>query len=115
MTYASHFNARRTAVPATAQSLPIPGRESEMVANAAGGMVFRVGTFDRLRRFLVLGSDAPTYYAGSRELTIGNIEGVLAALEEDGLRVVREIREISTGGRAPKNDSALYALALAAS
>ena len=115
MTYASHFNARRAAAPATVQSLPIPGRESEMVANAAGGMVFKVDTFDRLRRFLVLGSDAPTYYAGSRELTIGNIEGVLAALDEDGLRVVQEIREISMGGRAPKNDSALYALALASS
>ena len=116
MTYANHFSARRKDVAvATAQTAPIPGREREMVRNGAGGMVFAVGTFDRLRRFLILGADAPTFHVGERELVLDNVEGVLAALREDGLRAVREIVEVSAGKRAPKNDHALYALALAAS
>ena len=116
MAYTKHFAARLTAAAAaTVQTAAIPGREAEMVRNSAGGMVFGVGTFDRLRRFLILGSDAPTFYVNERDLTLGNIEGVLDALHEDGLRTVREITEISAAGRAPKNDAALYALALAAS
>jgi len=86
-----------------------------MTANAAGGFVFRLDARSRLRRFLVLGSDTPTFYADSRSLTLGNVEGVLAALREDGLGAVAEIVAVSEGGRAPNNDPALYALALAAS
>jgi 60 kDa SS-A/Ro ribonucleoprotein len=39
---------------------------------------------------------------------------VLRCIAVDGLRVVQTIAEISEGGRAPKNDPALFALALAA-
>jgi 60 kDa SS-A/Ro ribonucleoprotein len=115
MTYANALKGRRRVNSDTVQTAPIPGRESAMVMNNAGGVVFSVGVFDRLRRFVILGSDAPTYYADSRELTLNNIEGVLLALEADGLRTISEIVDISVGGRAPKNDAALYALALAAS
>ncbi len=115
MTYTTHFAARKAAAAATPQLSPIAGREAEMARNGAGGMVFAVGAFDRLRRFLILGSDTPTYYADGRTLTLDNIGAVLAALDEDGLRVVSEIVSVSDSGRAPRNDPALYALALAAS
>ena len=39
---------------------------------------------------------------------------VQACLAEDGPRVVRRVVEISTSGRAPKNDAALFVLAMAA-
>jgi 60 kDa SS-A/Ro ribonucleoprotein len=120
MAYQEHFAipkaaSRSKAVDSASQMRPIPGREHEMVSNNAGGMSFTVGTFDRLRRFLILGSDEPTYYVGAKALTLNNIAGVLSALQEDGMRVVQEIVEISESGRAPRNDSALYALAIAAS
>lgn len=95
-------------------SLPIPGREAEMTLNNAGGMSFTVSTFERLRRFLVIGSDAGTYYIDAKALTIQNALSVINALKEDGPRVVREVVEISESGRAPKNDSALFVLAMAA-
>lgn len=115
MSYAKTMTARRRVgqPTATPQSMPIPGRESAMVQNRAGGFAFSVGPWERLSRFLILGSDLPTYYADARETTLSNVEGVLECLRDDGLRVVREVVDVSRGGRAPKNDPALYALALA--
>jgi 60 kDa SS-A/Ro ribonucleoprotein len=95
----------------TSQAEPIPGRK--MVANDAGGFVFSVDDWKRLDRFLILGSDAPTYYVKAQELTRQNADVVLRCVAADGPRVVRRIVEISQAGRAPKNDPALFALALA--
>ena len=83
------------------------------VKNSAGGFVFAVSNWTRLERFLVLGSESNSYYATSRELTKENISGLKSALAEDGIRFVKTIADISHAGRAPKNDPALFALALA--
>jgi len=48
-------------------------------------------------------------------LTKQNVDNVRACIATDGLRTVEVIKSISQAGRAPKNDPALYALALAAS
>ena len=48
-------------------------------------------------------------------MALENAEATLRAIESDGLRAVRLIVKISDAGRAPKNDPALFALALAAS
>lgn len=48
-----------------------------MAENSAGGYIFALNPFDRLRRFLILGSDASTYYANERELTRENAECVI--------------------------------------
>jgi len=68
----------------------------------------------RLRRFLVLGSERGSYYASEWSLTRENAKAVQECVREDGLRAVAEIVRVSADGRAPKNDPALYALALAA-
>src|SRR5262249_17863024 len=47
-------------------------------------------------------------------LTRENATSVLECVAEDGRRVVRRIVEISAAGRAPSNDPALFALAIAA-
>ncbi len=99
----------------TPQSEPLFGRADEMVRNSAGGAVFPVDDWKRVERFLILGSEGGSYYATERELALENAEAVLRAIESDGLRVVRLIVKISDAGRAPKNDPALFALALAAS
>src|SRR5215468_2180186 len=94
----------------TPQSEPIPGT----VANSAGGHAFPVDDWVRLDRFLVLGSEGGSYYAGERALTRDNAQAVLRCVQLDGRRAVNRIVEISDAGRAPKNDPALFALALAA-
>lgn len=99
----------------TPQSLPIPGRESEMQRNNAGGFAFTADSFARMERFLIMGSEGGSYYVGEQDLTKSNVDNVRACIKSDGRRAVEMIVQISEAGRAPKNDPALYALALAAS
>lgn len=106
--YREYFNTRTTP-----QNEPIPGKT--MVQNNAGGFAFAVDDWTRLDRFLILGSDGGTYYVQARELTRQNAECVLRCLQSDGPRAVARIVEISEAGRAPKNDPALFALAMASS
>lgn len=86
-----------------------------LVSNSAGGFAFPVDDWSRLKRFLVLGSEGGSYYAGALKLTRENARAVERCLAEDGARVVDTIVQVSEAGRAPKNDPALFALALAAS
>jgi 60 kDa SS-A/Ro ribonucleoprotein len=97
---------------ATPQNMPIPG--TNQVPNSAGGYAWAVSHWERLRRFLILGSEGGSYYATERALTVENAQAVLACIREDGARAVNEIVAISDSGRAPKNDPAIFALALAA-
>jgi 60 kDa SS-A/Ro ribonucleoprotein len=96
----------------TPQREPIPG--SSQVANSAGGYAFPVDDWVRLDRFLILGSEGGSYYASERRLTRENAEAVLHCIRAEGLRTVARIREISNSGRAPRNDAAVFALAMAA-
>jgi 60 kDa SS-A/Ro ribonucleoprotein len=97
----------------TPQSEPIPG--SQQVANSAGGYSFAVDDWTRLERFLVLGAEGGSYYATERQLTLENAKAVLRCIASDGPRTVARMVEVSEAGRAPKNDPAIFALALAAS
>jgi 60 kDa SS-A/Ro ribonucleoprotein len=84
-----------------------------MIQNAAGGYVYELNDWDRLKRFLLLGASQGTYYASEKQLTLENAEVVLNLLKIDGPRVVREAAETSDKGLAPKNDPAIFVLALA--
>lgn len=107
--YAKHFSTKKTS-----QCDPIPGRESEMVENRAGGFTFSVGKWGQLERFLVLGSEGSTYYAGEKEMTIENAKNVQACIKEDGVRVVNTIVTFDQENRAPKANPLLFALAICA-
>ena len=107
MKYVRHVSRKKTP-----QSQPIPG--TGQIANRAGGYGFQVDDWVRLDRFLILGSEGGSYYASEHELTRDNAEAVLRCITADGARTVGRIREISKTGRAPKNDPALFALAMAA-
>jgi 60 kDa SS-A/Ro ribonucleoprotein len=63
---------------------------------------------------LILGSEGGSYYASELELTHENAQAVERCIAEDGPRAVQEIVRISDEGRAPKNDPAIFALAMAA-
>jgi 60 kDa SS-A/Ro ribonucleoprotein len=106
--YAQHISTKNTP-----QSEPIAGKG--MVSNSAGGFAFPVDDWTRLDRFLVLGNEAGTYYASEQKLTVENAACVLRCLAAGPERVVARIVEISVSGRAPKNDAAVFVLAVAAS
>lgn len=103
---------RHVATKVTPQHEPILG--SAQVANSAGGYAFPVTDWVQLDRFLILGTEGGSYYASERELTRDSAEAVLRCVKEDGARAVARIRDMSVSGRAPKNDPAIFALAMAA-
>ena len=105
--YAKLFNRR-----VTPQSRPIPG--SNQVANSGGGYSWQVDDWTRFDRFLILGAEGGTYYIAERDLVKQNHDAMVRCIKLDGVRAVKRIVEISDSGRAPKNDPAVFALALAA-
>src|SRR5437762_1139590 len=105
--YAKNFNRR-----VTPQSQPIPG--SSQVRNSAGGYSWEVDDWTRFDRFLILGAEGGTYYIGERELVKQNHDVLVRCIKSDGVRAVNRIVEISDSGRAPKNDPAIFAMALVA-
>lgn len=89
--------------------------EKGLKKNNAGGYVFTVSDLDRAKRFLILGSDASFYQSGAK-LTKQNADNLIKVIEGGRSReLVDAIVEISTGGRAAKQDAGLFALAVAAS
>lgn len=94
------------------QRNPIPGKEARMKQNADGAYVFKLDKWARLNRFLILGTEGGTYYASEKSLTLENAQGAIDCIREDGIRVVAELVKVSDEGRAPKNDAAIFVLAL---
>lgn len=106
MDYSQHFSTKKTP-----QSEPIPGKDQ--VENNAGGYVFAIDDWKRLERFLILGCEGGTYYATEQKLTVENAQCVLRCFDSDPNRALKMILDISVEGRAPKNDPAVFTLALA--
>jgi 60 kDa SS-A/Ro ribonucleoprotein len=100
-----------------ASTLATPQTESarsNQRSNSAGGFSFIVDKWTRLDRFLVLGAEGGTYYVEEKKLIKQNITSLQECILEDGLRTVARIVEVSDAGRAPKNDPAIFALAVCA-
>jgi 60 kDa SS-A/Ro ribonucleoprotein len=104
MSYASLVAVR--GVPQTER---LNARQS---ANNGGGFSFVLDVWARLDRFLILGSDAATYYESARKLTRENAAVVEECWKTDFRRTADRIVEISVAGRAPKASPAVFALAL---
>lgn len=83
--------------------------------NNAGGFTFVLDKWKTLDRFLILGAEGGTYYVSERKLTRDNATNLIACLTEDAPRTIARIVEVSERGLAPKNDAAVFALAVAAS
>lgn len=104
--YSAHVSPHKT-----------PQREkarADQVENNAGGFVFQLDCWKRLDRFLILGTEGGTYYAGEKEHTKQAASAVADCIKQDGPRTVARIVEISDAGRAMKNDPAIFALAMCA-
>lgn len=111
MDYSKHLSSpppqtpRRGATPA-----PLPG----MVPGSSGPETWPVDDWTRLDRFLILGHEGGSYYASEQKMTKEAAEVVRRCLTLGPARTIARIVEVSTKGRAPKNDPAIFALALCA-
>src|SRR5260221_13152982 len=85
----------------------------DQVRNNAGGFSFAIDKWQQLNRFLLIGSEAGTYYVTAPDLTVQNMDAVKACIQEDGLRVVKIANDISVQGRGIKKDPAILVLAAA--
>lgn len=110
MNYLSRLFRGRTS--GTLQTEPQAG--TKQVENSAGGFVYALDPWSRVDRFLILGSEGGTYYAGEHVLSAQNATNLAERIREDGPRVIERIIDISINGRAPKIDPAIFALAMAA-
>lgn len=102
--FAKQYNPK-----STPQSEPI---REDQVKNSAGGFVWSVDGWTRLDRFLILGTEGGTYYASEQKITRDNAKSIVELIKQDGERTVTRVTEISSAGRAYKNDAALFVLAL---
>lgn len=89
-----------------------PQRSNEVVTHQ-GGIAHSVDIWTALHRFLILGTEKGSFYQTEQELTVENVSVVRQCLDEDFTRAITFITNVSETGRAPKNDPALLALAMA--
>lgn len=101
--------ATPTPAPQTVQTQP------DQVKNDAGGYVYKADDWTRLIRFLILGTESGTYYAGAEKLTQESQALIIGCLKADGIRVVDSAVVVSQQGLAPKNDAAIWVMSLACS
>jgi 60 kDa SS-A/Ro ribonucleoprotein len=98
------INRRET--PQTEQVRP------DQVKNSAGGYVFQTDDWSRALRFLILGTDGGAYYVSQQDLTMDNARVIIGLAATDGVKLVELIRDVSLGGRAPRQNPTLFALAV---
>lgn len=101
------FSTRRTPQSRAARN--------DQGVNYAGGYTFTVAPQQQLHRFLTLGVAGGTYYVDEKSAVEDNAQAVLDALTADHAAAVAAIVDVSTRGAAPRQQPALFALALAAS
>lgn len=108
--YAKHVQRK-----VTPQTEKIPGQEARQAKNNAGGVSYTLDDWKRLDRFLVLGSEAGTYYQTEKALTRENAACVERCAEADFARCLEAVVQMNVSGRAPRVSPQIFALALLAS
>ena len=88
---------------------------ADQVENRAGGWTFNTSDQVRLHRFLTLGTEGGTFYASAAEMTRENAQVVLefCGTPDGADYLVDQILQVSLAGRAPKQQPAIFALAIA--
>lgn len=95
---------------------PIPTQmeraDARQVENNAGGFVYQVRDPERLRRFLVLGTEGGTFYASQRDLTKVNVDFLKAYAAKDPVVFYNVLAEANSGNIVPRHSTILLALAI---
>jgi 60 kDa SS-A/Ro ribonucleoprotein len=81
----------------------------EDTINASGGASFGINDLNRLKRFLILGSEGGTFYKRGDTLTAENVGALARTVAVDPTLVIATI--LDAGLKAPKRSYALFALA----
>lgn len=81
------------------------------VGPVAGGK-YEVDIWESLQRFLIIGTEGGTLYEGEIELTLQNVNRVMMCIESDPYKVLKEVVRVSYNALAPKNDTAIFVMAL---
>jgi 60 kDa SS-A/Ro ribonucleoprotein len=84
----------------------------DQVQNNAGGYVFQLDPWKMLDRFLVLGTEAGSYYCSEKKMTKENAKVILDLIKQDGKRVTDRTVEISQKGLAFKQEPTIFVMAL---
>lgn len=87
--------------------------EPHQVRNSAGGYTFEVSDLERLRRFVILGTEGGTYYVEATTLTLDNLTVLRRMATDDPRTLVDTVVEISESGAAARQNPAIFALAVA--
>lgn len=95
-------------VPATQREKADP----RQVQNSAGGYVYQVGDAERLRRFLVLGTEGGTFYASQRDLTRENVSFLKEFAAKDPFVYYTVLETADEQNIAPRHSTILLALAV---
>jgi len=107
MRYCKHLTAP------TPQSEALLNNTIKQIKNDAGMYVFKAEDEVLLRRFLLLGTEEGTYYAGEHKLTQEAAKHILNMLQVDGEAVLKITHQMVKEKSVPKHDPALFILTLA--
>lgn len=88
---------------------------ADQIQNSAGGYVWEVSDIQKLKRFLILGTEGGTFYITERKLTKDNVKVVFKLIKEGrGQEVLDIIKEFSAENKVKKLDYLLFVLAICA-
>ncbi len=88
---------------------------TDEVANSTGGSSWQVNDLNRLHRFLCYGTEGNVYHVSDKEFNVEQVQSVCRLIESGhGEDAVREIVAFATEGKAAKQESVIFALAVCA-
>ena len=85
--------------------------EPHQVKNNAGGFSYELDRAHRFMRFLILGTDG-SFYSSEQKMTSEALKNAEKFIVEYGGLAIDMIENVSTSGRAIRNDEAIYALVM---
>lgn len=86
--------------------------DARQVENSAGGFVYSVSDEQRLRRFLVLGTEGGTFYASQKDLTNANVGFLKEYAAKDPNMFFGTLLDVDANNVAPRHSTVLLALAV---
>lgn len=86
--------------------------DARQVENSAGGFVYSVSDEQRLRRFLVLGTEGGTFYASQKDLTNANVGFLKEYAAKDPSMFYGTLVDVDANNVAPRHSTVLLALAV---
>ena len=107
MNYAKNFNTKEI------KALDQAPNRNDQILNNTEGYVFKISPEQRIRRFLILGTDSNTYYQTSKELTIENANCIIEEIKKGfGIQIVNTIIDIIDKNLARKKEACIFVLVL---